>query len=87
TRAAHPLGRVEERGAVGLGAQTGKTVERLRNHVLGRVAAGELGRGWNVEEERLLQRQLELRVGQAADAARGERGEGRGLGGILSVRG
>src|SRR5207253_11426691 len=66
---------VEAGVALGVRAQPVQTLQGLRNHVLRGVPSRELGRGGDVEQQRLLQSKLQLRVRQAADAAGGQRRE------------
>ena len=75
-RRAAPVAQIELRIALGIRAQPMQSLQGLRHHVLGGVAPGQLGRRGNVQEQRLLQRQLELGVRQASDAAGGERRQG-----------
>src|SRR5689334_16391201 len=72
-RAAAPVVEVQLGVSFRIRAQPVKPLQRLRHHVLSGVPPRELRRGGDVEEERLLQGQLELRVWQAADRARRER--------------
>ena len=74
-RSAPPVAQVEAGVALGVRAQPVQTLQGLRNHVLRGVPSRELGRGGDVEQQRLLQSKLQLRVRQAADAAGGQRRE------------
>ena len=76
-RAATPVAHVQLGVPFRVGAQTVQPFQRLRDHVFGGVATRELRRGGDVREQRLLQRQLELRVRKASDSAGGEGGQHR----------